>query len=134
MYYYKYNPESEFSIYELLLITCVIVDVTLDDGLNDVIRLNKKTSYYGVPDHIEQFFDRQYSNYKNVVGFSIIDVPVKSNIQGPCIEKGNLIDKLVYIGKLQNPSVSIEEINQMIEYLNSCVQEITKEEYESMLN
>ena len=127
-YYYKYNRSEELDASQFVR-NVVVIEVLYSNG-EEVIPLNKTLTNYGVEDTLTTLIDR------NCVAIKISDSRVNyitydSNMPFMVLPKGSIVDKLLYLAK--KGGFPEDQIEEQINLINSIFQEITKEEYESMI-
>ncbi len=128
-YYYKYNYSEELDPSQIVN-NFVIIEV-LYGGLNDeVIPLNKKFTNYGVIEPLTILIDR-YCVAIKISDSGVIYYTYNSDMPFMVIPKGSIVDKLLYLAK--KSGLPEDQIEEYINAINNVFEEITKEEYESMI-
>ena len=135
-YYYKCNheniPYKDKTLFDVLKYCCILTGIIDNLGFcyNKNIDRNKNL------DPLEDRFWENYDYGSNIIAFSILDREILSYYYEKVVysSKGDLYSKCKeFLPQTAPPDVSQDVINAAVEMFKTMYQEITKEEYESMI-
>lgn len=137
-YYYRFKDEylntniyditiEETTVIEFLQIFCGIDTIICPIDDNDIVKYAEVNSYFVL---INKLKITPYFKIIDSNSFTAVSYPDDKTIPSDAIirRKGNISDRIK-----NSHSGNEEEINYIIELINTYIQEITKEEYESMI-
>lgn len=127
-HYYKfvYTPNM---LADEILTTFIIKEIVCDYNDGNPYKLNKLMGSYGGFVNLEERLD-EYCKY-----IITLDCPVSVNVQGEVVNfpKGSVLQKVSYLFSIMSPDAPAEEIEAVLNALNTVFVPITKEEYEAAL-